>query len=137
MTLGEKRLWEQLRKLKLHVRRQAPLGRFVVDFVHHASRIVFEIDSPWHDGDEAQLRDAERDAWLKSQGYRVIRIRDGDVLKDAVGMSERIASVIKRTIEARKRSAAIGAKPDLSSQGVAYTPTPAPPPLRGRGPDGR
>jgi very-short-patch-repair endonuclease len=132
MTIAEKRLWAELRKLKLHVRRQAPIGRFVADFAHHASRIVIEVDSPWHDDGAAQLRDAERDEWLKGQGYSVIRIRGGEVLNDSSGMAERIRSVIERTMAAR---GARGVDAVCASAGdhPASTPTPAPPPLRGRG----
>ena len=63
MTIAEKRLWEELRKLKLRaIRRQAAIGSagFVIDFAHHGSRIVIDVASPWHDDDAARLRDAER-----------------------------------------------------------------------------
>jgi len=89
-----------------------------------------EVDSPWHDGDEAQLRDAERDAWLRGQGYRAVRIEGDDVLKDAVAMAERVASLIQRTLAARRG----GSERVTTPSQPAATPTPAPPPLRGRGP---
>ncbi len=135
MTFSEKRLWKELRKLDLHIRRQAPIGRFVVDFAHHSSRIVFEVDGPWHHFDDAQAEDAERDAWLKDQGYRVIGISDGEVLRDAEGIARRIENVIRRTLAA---GGARGDSADRDPFGIARasTPTPAPPPLRGRGSNG-
>lgn len=78
MTASERALWKALRALDLHIRRQAPIGRCVVDFIHHGARLVIEVDSGWHDDPEAQLHDAERDAWLAKQGYRVMRVRDGE-----------------------------------------------------------
>ncbi|HEY3797327.1 MAG TPA: DUF559 domain-containing protein [Caulobacteraceae bacterium] len=126
MTLAEKRLWEALRKLDLHVRRQAPIGRFVADFAQHAARLVIEVDSPWHDSDEAQLRDAERDAWLEGQGYSVLRVQGSEVLRGAEAVAERIGDEIRRR---RGGSAHLSPSP----QHPAYTPTPAPPPSRGRG----
>jgi len=78
-TVAERLLWAELRLLKANVRRQAPIGRYVVDFFHPASRLVIEIDGPVHDEPERQLKDLERTAWLAAQGYRVIRFPEKDV----------------------------------------------------------
>ena len=154
-TLGEKRLWEELRKLKLHIRRQAPIGKYIADFAHHAARVVIEVDSAWHDGEEAQLRDAERDAWLQSQGYIVLRFRDEalstpEIVAEQVGMQ--IAARLGRPrasppfpsmgkgrdgVEAPASTdghpMGAGAISFSSPRQRASTPTPAPPPSRGRG----
>jgi very-short-patch-repair endonuclease len=90
MTWGEKELWRALRKLKLNVRRQAPIGRYIADFACHEARLVIEIDGGWHDLPEAQLHDAIRDAWLRSQGYRILRFRDRQVSDDFGGVVEAI-----------------------------------------------
>jgi len=100
MTLSEKKLWEALRKLKCNVRRQAPMRRYVADFIHHASAVVIEVDGPWHDFEKAQLKDLERDAWFQAQGYRVLRVRDGDVFEDLEGVVTRIAAAIGCKVEA-------------------------------------
>jgi len=92
MTLPEQALWRSLRRLGFHVRRQAPIGRYVVDFAIHEMRLVIEIDGGWHDFPEAQLHDATRDDWLRSQGYRVLRFRNQQVLDDAEGVVEAILS---------------------------------------------
>jgi very-short-patch-repair endonuclease len=154
-TLGEKRLWEELRKLKLHIRRQAPIGKYVADFAHHGAWLVIEVDSPWHDGEEAQLRDAERDAWLQSQGYVVLRFRD-EALTTPEIVAEQVGAQIAARLGRPKASApfpsmgkgrdgveapdSTGRRPlgpsahlRLSPQHQASTPTPAPPPSRGRG----
>ena len=94
--MSEKRLWEELRKLKLHIRRQAPIGRYFADFANHRARLVIEVDGPWHDGDDAQQRDAERDGWLMSQGYEVMRIRDGEALSEAPAVAARVAEALSR-----------------------------------------
>jgi very-short-patch-repair endonuclease len=155
MTLGEKRLWEELRKLKLHIRRQAPIGRYIADFVHHTARLVIEVDSPWHDSDDAQLHDAERDEWLGSQGYRVLRVR-GEALMAPHDVAERVAQIISDRLGRPKASTPFpsmgkgrdgveapvvtgvgplgaGANLHASPQRRASTSTPAPPPSRGRG----
>ena len=44
--------------------------------------------------DDAQLRDYERDTWLRSQGVEVLRIRDRDAFEEPVETAERIAALI-------------------------------------------
>ena len=110
MTASERALWEALRPLNLHIRRQAPMGRYVVDFVHHGAKLVIEVDGGRHDLPEAQLHDAERDAWLNAQGYRVLRLRDRDAFGDPYAAAERVAAEIQRA-----------------------TPIPTLPPSRGKG----
>ena len=97
MTASERVLWEALRRLNLHIRRQAPLGRYVVDFVHHGARLVIEVDGGRHDLPDAQINDAERDAWLAVQGYRVLRIRDRDAFEAADTTAARIAAEIQQS----------------------------------------
>jgi len=92
MTLAERLLWEELRKLRTNFRRQAPIGRFIADFVHHASRLVIEIDGYHHSTPEGVQRDAERTAWLSAQGYRVIRFAERQVRDELRRVVERIAA---------------------------------------------
>jgi very-short-patch-repair endonuclease len=97
MTASERVLWEALRRFNLHIRRQAPMGRYVVDFVHHGAKLVIEVDGGRHELPEEQLHDAERDAWLNAQGYRVLRIRDRDAFGNADAVAERTAAEIQRS----------------------------------------
>jgi very-short-patch-repair endonuclease len=55
-------------------RRQAPIGRFIVDFVCYEQRLIVEIDGPSHEDAEQQIRDRERDIWLGEQGFRILRL---------------------------------------------------------------
>lgn len=80
MNLPEKVLWKVLRKLDLHVRRQAPIGRYIADFVCHEIGLVIEIDGYPHTFAERRERDLIRDDWLRSQGYRVLRFGNQQVL---------------------------------------------------------
>ncbi|MBI1686070.1 DUF559 domain-containing protein [Caulobacter hibisci] len=98
MTASERNLWKALRALDLHIRRQAPIGRYVADFVHHPSRLVIEVDGGRHDLSEEQLHDAERDAWLASQGYRVLRVRDVEAFGNPEEIAERVAAEIRRFV---------------------------------------
>jgi very-short-patch-repair endonuclease len=80
-TDAERRLWRLLRQrrlLGLRFRRQHPLGPYIVDFVCLERRLVVELDGGQHV--EAAGRDARRDAWLRSQGFRVMRVWNDDAL---------------------------------------------------------
>jgi very-short-patch-repair endonuclease len=89
-TVGERLLWEALRKLKLNIRRQAPIGPYIADFAHHSAKLVIEIDGYYHSLPERQASDAERDRWLAGQGYRVLRVSDRDVTNDLSAVVDRI-----------------------------------------------
>ncbi len=90
MTYAEKKLWDDLRRLDIHIRRQAPIGRFVVDFVIHKAALVIELDGGIHKMPGVQLRDLERTAWLEGQGYRVLRFTNDDVFHNLDGVLETI-----------------------------------------------
>ena len=92
MTQGEERLWKALRALKLNIRRQAPMGPYVVNFVSHAGKLVIEVDGYHHTMPERQAADAERDAWFDRQGYRVVRVTDLDAYNDPARIAGRIAA---------------------------------------------
>jgi very-short-patch-repair endonuclease len=92
MTAGEAMLWKALRALKLNVRRQAPIGPYVADFIAHSVKLVIEIDGYHHSLPERQDADRQRDAWLKRQGYRVLRLSDRDIHGDLARVIDRIAA---------------------------------------------
>jgi len=80
MTDAERRLWYGLRGRQLNgakFKRQQPCGDYVLDFVCLEFRLVVEIDGGQHLDSE---RDRFRDAWLQSEGFRVLRFRNDEVL---------------------------------------------------------
>jgi very-short-patch-repair endonuclease len=92
-TPHERKLWRALRELPLegtHFRRQAPIGRYVVDFLCPAKQLIIEVDGGHHgDGDTAR-RDHERQLWLEKEGYRVVRFWNSDIAGDLSALLERI-----------------------------------------------
>jgi len=90
MTLDEDRLWQALRKLNANIRRQAPMGQYVVDFISHAAKLVIEVDGYYHSLPEQHEKDVERDAWLNRQGYRVLRIPVSEVQNALATVCDRI-----------------------------------------------
>lgn len=72
MTPAERILWYALRDRRfmgLKLRRQVPIGPFIVDFHCADHRLVIEADGSGHGPD----RDSARDHWLASQGFRILR----------------------------------------------------------------
>ena len=83
LTFPEQRLWSALRSrraAKLKVRRQHPIGPYVVDFVCVQHALVIELDGDSHIG--RADHDRERQSYLESEGYRVLRFGNDDVLND-------------------------------------------------------
>ena len=80
MTDAEARLWFHLRNRSFagcKFRRQHPIGPYVVDFVCLEARLVVELDGGHHANKSS---DAIRTAFLETQGYRVLRFWNNDVL---------------------------------------------------------
>jgi very-short-patch-repair endonuclease len=83
MNATEQRLWRELRKLDANFRRQAPIGPYFADFASYGPRLVIEVDGGVHQRiAEVATRDRARQAWLESQGYRVLRFTDRQVHGD-------------------------------------------------------
>jgi very-short-patch-repair endonuclease len=141
MTLSETVLWKALRKPDLGFRRQVPIGRYVADFACLASRLIAEVDGGVHDLPEVQLHDVERDAWLKSEGYRVVRFGNQRVLDDLNGVMAAIPALLPRGEKGRdegERAEAsgmvFGAGPPLAPTFQRPAPTlTQPSPLEGEG----
>ena len=79
MTDVEKKLWQLLRGRRFErykFRRQVPIGKYIADFVCYAHRLVIELDGSQHD---ASLYDRERDGWLGTQGFKVVRFWNSEI----------------------------------------------------------
>ena len=95
-TDAERLLWRHLRdrRLKGHkFRRQHVIGRYIVDFVCPIEKLIVEVDGGQHASRLAY--DACRTRYLASQGYRVARFWNHDVLRDV----DSVLLVILRSIE--------------------------------------
>jgi very-short-patch-repair endonuclease len=81
MGAAEERLWGRLRAGRLQgwkFRRQMPFARFRPDFTCPKAKLIVEVDGSQHVDDVA--RDERRTRYFESQGYRVIRFWNNDVL---------------------------------------------------------
>ena len=90
MTEAETRIWSRLRAHRLggaSFRRQVPIGPYIADFVCLDARLIIEIDGGQH---AANLSDRKRDAWLREQGFSLLRFWNNDVLSNTDGVIEEI-----------------------------------------------
>jgi very-short-patch-repair endonuclease len=102
MTDAELLLWLRLRGSQMaghRFRRQVPIGGHIVDFVCLKARLVIEVDGGQHAEDVA--RDAERTAWLESQGFRLLRFWNTDVLERTDGVVETILASLSLPLVGR------------------------------------
>ena len=83
------------------------MGRYVVDFVCHRTRLIVEVDGGVHDIDAVAARDNERDAWLVGRGYQVVRFTNSQ----AIAATEATVEAILASADARTPT------PDPSPQG--------------------
>ncbi len=89
-TEAEKRLSRALKEAfpDLKWRFQAPVGPYVADFLCFALKLVIEVDGGQHA--EADDYDARRTRFLETEGYRVQRFWNNDVLGNTAGVIESI-----------------------------------------------
>jgi very-short-patch-repair endonuclease len=101
MTQAETILWRALRGSTLDgvkFRRQAPIGRFVADFLCVEHRLIVELDGPPHDDEEQRQHDAVRDRWLREHGYRVLRFPNDIVIGGGNIVLDRIRAAIRQDL---------------------------------------
>ncbi len=90
MTDVEHVLWNALRGRQLggfKFRRQATIGRYVIDFLCIERMLVVELDG----GQHSDTADAPRTAFLEADGYRVIRFWNHEVVENLDGV---LASIL-------------------------------------------
>ena len=84
-TDAERKLWSVLRRQQLNgfkFRKQVEIDGYIVDFLCAEQRLIIEVDG----GQHSPARDARRTAFLQSQGFRLIRFWNNDVLQNLDGV---------------------------------------------------
>ena len=82
-TDAENKLWLHLRLRQIEgykFRRQQPIGIYIVDFACMEEKLIVELDGGQHS--ERINCDSRLTAWLRSQGYRVLRFWNNEVLEN-------------------------------------------------------
>jgi very-short-patch-repair endonuclease len=94
LSLPEGLLWRELRGAAggVKIRRQHPVGPWVIDFYCAAAKLGIEIDGIAHDMGDRPERDARKAAFLHDQGIALLRIPAAEVLRDPQAVAQAIAT---------------------------------------------
>jgi very-short-patch-repair endonuclease len=97
-TPPEARLWYHLRAKRFEAtkfRFQTVLGRYIVDFTSRTAMLVIEVDGDTHVEQEAY--DARRTAFLETEGLRVLRFTNSDVMTNLEAVLQEISAAIRKS----------------------------------------
>jgi very-short-patch-repair endonuclease len=141
MTDAEQRLWRYLRRhhLGAKFKRQQPIGRYVADFVCFENRLIVEVDGGQH---LESVADEQRDAWLRSRGFEILRFWNNEVLEQTEAVLAKIyemlssASATDTPLSPRGRGAGgegAEAVQNVAPAATAASPSPQPLSREGRG----
>jgi len=96
-TNAERLLWRHLRRRQLagfKFRRQHSVGVYICDFACVEALVIVELDGSQHV--EQSNYDARRDSFLRSNGFRVLRFWNDDVLSRTEVVLETIFEALHR-----------------------------------------
>ena len=84
MSPPETLLWQHLRQRPagFKFRRQHVFAPYVADFYCTDTRLVVEVDGEVHGRGQQPVRDDARNGFMIENGYRVVRIRAAEILRD-------------------------------------------------------
>jgi very-short-patch-repair endonuclease len=90
-TDAERLLWKYLKAKQifgLKFRRQEQIGFYIVDFVCYEASLIVEADGGQHSVNREN--DEERTNWLNTQGFKVLRLWNNEILTNIDGVLENI-----------------------------------------------
>ena len=105
MSPAEVVLWQALRggRLGHKIRRQHPIGPYIIDFFCAAAKLAIEIDGPSHDVEAQVAHDARRDRYLLERGVRTVRVPSALVIGDLDRVVLKLLLWIERCVQANAR----------------------------------
>ena len=91
MTKEERHLWyDFLRGLPVMVHRQKVIGHYIADFYIASAKLVIELDGSQHFEQPGLEADRERDAYMHSLGFQVLRYANSEVNRNFRGVCQDI-----------------------------------------------
>ena len=84
-------------------RRQRPIGRYLVDFVCLERALIVEVDGS-QDLERHGDYDTQRDDWLSSHGFRILRFTNADILTALPSVLEAIVAALESTPATMQRA---------------------------------
>jgi very-short-patch-repair endonuclease len=93
-TEAEKRLWSMLRNKRFtgfKFKRQMVIAPYIVDFVCLERRLILEADGSQHAESDY---DARRDAFLRAEGFVLLRFWNNDILRNTSAVFDAIHAAL-------------------------------------------
>ena len=81
-TKAERVLWHYLSGKQCFgydFHRQKPIGNYIVDFFCQELMLAIEVDGVSHNQESVQIKDRQKEEFLKSNGIDVLRFQDSDI----------------------------------------------------------
>ena len=94
-TEAEHRLWQIVRAHRFNgfkFKRQVSIDHYIVDFLCPARRLIVELDGSQHAENASDVR---RDAYLRAQGFHIIRIWNNELFTNEEGVAEAILRALR------------------------------------------
>ncbi len=100
LTPAERLMWWRLRRDYdgWRFRRQHPIGPYIADFACIEARLVIEIDGATHGTPEEREHDKRRTWFLESNGWRVLRFWNDEVVRNREGVRETILGTLQERV---------------------------------------
>ena len=95
-------VWQWLRARRccgVKFRREVPIPPYTADFCCLEHKLIIEVDGQEHFTEEGEEHDERRDAFLKGEGYRVLRIPGYEVIHDGGKVYQTIERFVKEAVE--------------------------------------
>jgi very-short-patch-repair endonuclease len=99
-TSAEIALWAMLKSKKLEgrkFRRQYSIGRYIVDFCCPSEKLIIELDGNPHGEYHRIQKDENRDNYLKSLGFTVLRFENRIVFQDPEYLKGEISKIFNKS----------------------------------------
>lgn len=95
-TPHESKLWYNLRNRELgdlKFRRQYKIGKYIADFCCLSKKLVIEVDGGQHAEPKFMAKDKEKQRYIESQGYKVLRVWNNEIDENLDGVLDEILYV--------------------------------------------
>jgi very-short-patch-repair endonuclease len=112
LTPAESLLWKSLQRRQLlgrKFRRQAGIGRYIVDFYCPDCALVIELDGEAHFSMANDESESERTRYLELQGLKILRFEN----KELYDNLDAVLETIKAHLQSREQSARLRDRPSI------------------------
>ncbi len=83
----------------MKIRRQHPIGPYIVDFYGDAAKLIIELDGEIHLTEESRKHDFNRSEYLMRRGLRIVRFTNREVMETLDRVIEDILLLLNEPVK--------------------------------------